>query len=285
MSKAPLVALLTDFGMIDPYASILKAVIYQIAPGIPIVDLTHEIPPGEILRAAIYLWQARPFFPNGTIFVCVVDPGVGSTRRGMLLQSYNQTFIGPDNGIFTFVMTPEAQAWEITNKDFMLPDRSATFHGRDIFAPIAAYTALGVEAKVIGVEFSPPVCLTAPNLMFTAEGYIAGETLYADRFGNMLTSLGRFVPQALDRYRIESWVPHRSFQSNFQNLSLHDSSLELSSGKRLHWVKTFSDLEIGECGFLIGSSALIEIVANGASAEQMLRISEHEPVILNISSR
>jgi S-adenosylmethionine hydrolase len=284
MSKAPLIALLTDFGLVDPYAGILKAVINHIAPGLPIVDLTHEIPPGQILRAAIYLWQSRPFFPEETIFVCVVDPGVGSTRRGMLLQSYNQIFIGPDNGIFTFVMTPEAQVWELTNKDYMLPDQSETFHGRDVFAPIAAYTALGVEAKVIGVEMSQPVCLTAPYLMVTEEGHIAGETIYADRFGNVVTSLGRFVPQALDRFRIEPWIYQSSFKSNFSNLSLQDSYLELSSGKRLRWVRTFSDLATGECGYLIGSSGLIEIVAKGASAELLLKISEHEPVILNITS-
>jgi hypothetical protein len=283
MSKAPLIVLLTDFGMVDPYAGVLKAVISKISPETPIVDLTHEIPPGEIMRAAVYLWQSRGYFPEGTIFVCVVDPGVGSARRGIILVSSGQTFIGPDNGLFTFVMTPSDKAWEINNQEFLLPQQSVTFQGRDVFAPVAAHTALGVEPKTIGRELSQLVHLDSPKLESTQEGQMAGETLFADRFGNVVTSLGKFVKYAPHRYKFEPWIPFQSSQADLSLFSSDEFSLQLASGEKLPWVNTFSDLDKGECGFLVGSSGLIEIVSYAARAEQLLGLAIHEPLILRRS--
>lgn len=283
MSKAPLIALLTDFGMVDPYAGVLKAVISKISPGIPIVDLTHEIPPGEIMRAAVYLWQSRAYFPEGTIFVCVVDPGVGSARRGIILVSSGQTFIGPDNGIFTFVMTPSDKAWEISNQEYLLPQQSVTFQGRDVFAPVAGHAALGVEPKAIGRELSQLVHLHFPKLELTPDGSMAGETLFADRFGNVVTSLGKFVQYGPHRYRFEPWIPFHSSQADLTLFSSDDFILQLASGEKLPWVNTFSDLDKGKCGFLVGSSGLIEIVSYAARAEQLLGLALHEPLILKRS--
>jgi S-adenosyl-L-methionine hydrolase (adenosine-forming) len=283
MSKAPLIALLTDFGLVDPFVGILKAVVSKISPGTPIVDLTHEIPPGEIMRAAVYLWQSKAYFPEGTIFVCVVDPGVGSARRGIVLESSGQIFIGPDNGLFTFVMTPNDKAWEITNQEYLQPQQSATFQGRDVFAPVAAHIALGVEPKAIGGELLQLVHLDSPKLEFTPEGYLAGQTLFADRFGNVMTSLGKFVPYPPHRYRFKPWIPFPSSQADFTLFSSDDFVLQLASGEKLPWVNTFSDLEKGKCGFLVGSSGLIEIVSYAARAEQLLGLAVHEPIILRKS--
>lgn len=285
MSKAPLIALLTDFGMIDPFAGVLKAVISNISPGIPIVDLTHAIPPGEIMRAAVYLWQSRAYFPEGTIFVCVVDPGVGSARRGIILDSSGQTFIGPDNGLFTFVMTPSDKAWEIKNQEYLLPQQSVTFQGRDVFAPVAAHLALGVEPKEFGRELPQLVYLDSPKLELSPEGHMTGETLFADRFGNVVTSLGKFVQFAPPRYRFEPWIPFLSSQTDLTFFSSDDFFLQLASGQELPWVNTFSDLDKGECGFLVGSSGLIEIVSYAARAEQLLGLAMHEPLILKRSGK
>jgi hypothetical protein len=283
MSKVPLIALLTDFGLVDPYTGILKAVISQISPGIQIVDLTHEIPPGDILRAAVYLWQSRSYFPDETIFVCIVDPGVGSSRRGIIIQSHNQTFIGPDNGLFTFVMTQDAQAWEITNFDYMLDEPSATFHGRDVFAPVAAYAALGVKANVIGSEITKLMSLDNPKLEVSEEGSLLGEILFADRFGNIFTSIGRLIQHKINQFTLEPWIQIHLSQVETPYIFSSDFFLYLSSGTKLRWVRTFSDLEQGECGFLVGSSGLIEIVAKGASADRLIGPNAGEQVILRKS--
>jgi len=285
MSKIPSIVLLTDFGSVDPYAGILKGVISQIAPAVPIMDLTHEVPPGNVLRAAIYLWQSRQFFPVKTVFLCVVDPGVGTNRRGILLQSKSQTFIGPDNGIFSFVMNPEDQVWELTQQEYMLPNLSATFHGRDMFAPVAAYAALGVESNAFGLRINQPLNIPPPTLVETGDGRLEGEVLYSDRFGNVLTSLGKFVEISGGQYSVEPWVHFQSEAADSIFYSADRSILWLPSGEKLRWVYTYDNLERGECGFLIGSSGLLEIVANGTSADQILNLLPHDPIILGTSGK
>jgi len=285
MSKTSLIVLLTDFGSVDPYAGILKGVISQIAPGIPVMDLTHEIPPGDVLRAAIFLWQSRRFFPVETVFLCVVDPGVGTNRRGILLRSNLQTFIGPDNGIFSYVISPEDQVWELTEQEYMLPNLSSTFHGRDVFAPVAAYAALGVEADAFGLRINQPLNIPPPTLVETGDGRLEGEVLYSDRFGNVLTSLGRFVEISTGRYSIEPWVYIQSKQGLSLIYLADRDFLWLPSGEKLRWVGTFANLERGECGFLVGSSGLLEIVANGTRADQVLTLLPHDPIILGTSGK
>jgi len=280
MSKAPLIALLTDFGSDDPFVGILKAVIVQIAPGIPIIDITHAIPPGDVQRAAVYLWQSRGYFPVNTVFLCVVDPGVGTARRGILLRSNSQTFIGPDNGIFAYIMTSQDQVWELTQHEFMLPNISNTFHGRDIFAPVAAYAALGVDTNSFGNRFQQPIDLPPPTLVATKDGRLEGEVLFSDRFGNVLTSLGRFVESSNGRYSVEPWVPIESKLIDLLLYTPDRTFLWLPTCVKLRWVLTFADLAKGECGFFVGSSGLLEIAANGTRADQILKLLPHDPIIL-----
>jgi S-adenosylmethionine hydrolase len=210
---APLIAILTDFGLQDPFAGILKGVIANLAPGVPMIDLAHDIPPGDVRRAAVYLWQSAPYFPAGTIFLAVVDPGVGSSRRPMVLQvvhehsSMTQWFVGPDNGLFTFMLNGNFNGWTITNPDFMLPGPSKTFHGRDIFAPAAAHLANGVPGPDFGASISDPVRLASPRLEQTGPDDLSGEILFADRFGNLLTSLGRFDRMDGEQLKFEPWLP------------------------------------------------------------------------------
>lgn len=285
MIKTPLIALLTDFGLLDPYTGILKGVISQIAPGIPIIDLSHEVPPGDVLRAAVYLWQSRQYFPPETVFMCVVDPGVGTRRKGILIRSNSQTFIGPDNGTFSFILNSDYQAWELTNKDYMLPNPSTTFHGRDVFAPAAAYAALGVKADAFGQRINHLERLKTPTLIATDDGRLKGEVLFSDRFGNLLTSLGRLIKASNEQYRLEPWAQDQSNSANFHFFSPDQHCLWLPSGGKLRWVYTFADLEENECGFLVGSSGLLEIVANGMRADQILKLLPHDRIILGISSK
>ncbi len=273
---AALIALLTDFGHLDPYVGIMKGVIRARAPEADFVDLTHEIPPGDILRAAVVLWQSHAFFPPGTVFLVVVDPGVGTARRPLLVESGPYRFIAPDNGVLTYVLQPGWRAWRLENPLFRLEQVSTTFHGRDIFAPAAAHAALGTPGEAFGppvddLERLPPL---TPRL---EDGGLRGQVLYPDRFGNILTNLGLFSPAGdLGVWAFRPWLgagePRRV---RFQGL-------ELPSGEVLPWVATFGQLPEGRLGFLVGSTGLVEIVANRASAWDLLRPERGHPLTLHL---
>ncbi len=270
---APLIALLTDFGTQDPFVGIMKGVMAGIAPGVPLVDVTHEIPPGEVLHAAVALWQAVPYFPAGTVFLCVVDPGVGTARAAVLVDTPAARFVGPDNGLFTFVLGRKWRAWELENPAYRLPGGSNTFHGRDIFAPAAAHAARGTAGPRFGSERSHPVRLPPPRLGQPVRGGLSGEVLYADRFGNLLTSLGRFR-EAEHGWVFSPWV------GELQERTLLPEGVRLPDGRKLPLVRTFGQLAEGECGALVGSSGLLEIVANRASAREILGLGRGDRITL-----
>lgn len=282
MSKSPLIAILTDFGTIDPFTGIMKGVIAEIAPGIPVVDLTNNVPPGDVNRAAVNLWQSCAYFPRGTVFLCVVDPGVGTSRKGILVQSAGYTFIGADNGLFTFVMDEDTQAWELSNPDYALSEIGTTFHGRDVFAPAAAHAAMGIPRAKFGPTVAKPVSLPLPDLEQIEPGIFRGEILYADKFGNLLTSLGRFERKTEDSLSIDPWLPVGGKANLDKKFLLEDAHIELEDGSRLTWAKTFGEISSGDCAFLIGSSGLIEIVSNRQSAKELLKLDSGEPVTLRL---
>lgn len=273
-SSAPLVVL-TDFGTADPYVGILKGVIARIAPRTPTIDLTHEIPPGDIPRGAFVLWQARPSFPAGTVFLAVVDPGVGTARRPILVQAGGHTFVGPDNGLFTFVCPPGSPAWALENPAYQLAGASRTFHGRDIFAPGAAHAARGVAGNEFGPALPEIQRLPLPRLEAASPSILHGETLHADRFGNIFTSLGQFTiePGAL---RLYPWV------GTLREMVLHPERvhLHLPGGPALPLVVTFAEIPEGACAALVGSTGLLEIAANRASAAEILGLPPGAPVSL-----
>jgi S-adenosyl-L-methionine hydrolase (adenosine-forming) len=274
------IVLLTDFGVQDPYVGIMKGVISQIAPGALVIDLTHQIPPGQIQRAALILWQAYSYFPGGTIFVCVVDPGVGTRRRPLILntaagKSSSYTWIGPDNGLFSYILPEKWQAWEIENRDYLLPRRSSTFHGRDIFAPAAAHAWRGVFGDELGPEVGELVRLPSPHLELTQPGRLVGEVLYADQFGNLLTSLGRFERQGEDRLQFIPWLPG----ADGYTFLLDGLSLHLPDGQVLPLVGTFQAAGQG-CAALVGSSGLLEIIANERSAAHLLQLEPGTRLVL-----
>jgi len=279
MNPAPIIALLTDFGSIDPFVGIMKGVISQIAPDTSIVDISHEVPSGDINRAAIMLWQATPYFPEGTIFLSVVDPGVGTTRRGIILKTEDKIYVGPDNGLFTFILDKSSQAWELSDSKFQLSQSSTTFHGRDVFSPAAAYAARGIDASEFGNFVTNIIHLPDPHFQIV-ENQLEGEILYIDKFGNLLTSIGRFIILDQVRFRLDPWLEETpEFSENITVRSKY-SSLILPNGSQLSWVTTFEEISEDECGFMVGSSGLLEIAANRKSAADVLGLSLGDRVTL-----
>ncbi len=268
------IALLTDFGHLDPYVGIMKGVIRARATEVTFLDLTHEIPPGDVLRAAVVLWQSYRFFPPGTVFLVVVDPGVGTARRPVLVESGGYRFVGPDNGVFSLVLEPGWQAWELANPLYRLEQVSTTFHGRDIFAPAAAHAALGVPGEAFGPPVTDLVRLQVASPREREDGVLEGQVLYADRFGNLLTNLGVFQEAGDGTWRFRGW-PQPRFDRRVRL-----QALELPDGRRLPWVTTFGQLPPGEAGFLVGSTGLVEIVVNRGSAAERFGLGRGEPVRL-----
>ncbi len=191
MVTPPLIVLCSDFGG-GPFVGLMKGVILGICPQALLVDLAHDIPPQDVRAGALVLEQALSVFPAGTIHLAVVDPGVGGQRRAILVEALNQFFVGPDNGIFTPVLLADSQArvWELNNPAFFRHPLSATFHGRDIFAPVAAHLAWGLSPGELGSPAREPVLLDWP-LPFRRGDTLVGQVLGADRFGNLQTNLSR----------------------------------------------------------------------------------------------
>lgn len=279
MAHNPPIAILTDFGNGDPFVGIMKGVILTIAPQARLIDISHDIPPGDIKRGAVMLWQSLKYFPEGTIFLSVVDPGVGTSRQGMILQSGPYKFVGPDNGLFSFILKNKIEAWELVNPKFQLPSPGSTFHGRDIFAPAAAHAANGIQGSRFGPPISEIVELFPPRLEVKPDR-IEGEVLYADRFGNLLTSLGEWIPSERENYKLEPWLAISAALEKEIYITKNQASVILPDGRTLTFVDTFSDIPDGECGMLVGSSGLVEIAANRNRALDLLSLSSGDPITL-----
>lgn len=191
-----LVTLTTDFGLEDAYVAIMKGVILGIAPQARIIDYTHGIKPGNVNEAAHMLHNGYRYFPRGTVHVVVVDPGVGSDRRALALQTPEATFIGPDNGVFTLILADAQRQWgtnlgliELTEPRFWLPEISTTFHGRDIFAPVAAHVLNGTALAALGrtIETLTPAHFSRPQPL--GNGGLQGQIMHVDHFGNCITNV------------------------------------------------------------------------------------------------
>lgn len=277
------IAILTDFGTQDPFVGIMKGVIAKIAPDVRIIDISNHIPPGAIRQGALNLWQALPYFPESTVFLGVVDPGVGSERAAMLLQSNQHLFVGPDNGLFSYVSGVGDPAWRLENPELQISAGSTTFHGRDVFAPAAAHAAMGTAPDQFGRSLTSPTRLPALASSQPAPGSWDGEIVYADHFGNLLTSLGPWQrrgpnlvlggspggdPSALEASFLSSW---------------RRASVLLGDGRILASASTFSAIRENECAVLIGSSGLLELAAQGRSAAAILGLQPGDPVRLNLN--
>lgn len=188
---ARIVTLLTDFGSRDHYVGVMKGVILARAPLVQIVDLCHEIPPQDVHAAGVLLAASYPFFPSSTIHLAVVDPGVGTDRRALAVETPAGLFVGPDNGLFSYVLDeqPGARLVELREQRYWLPEVSQTFHGRDVFAPVAAALAVGVPLAALGPPVLDPIRLALPEVQVLPDGSRRGTVVHVDRFGNLITNL------------------------------------------------------------------------------------------------
>ncbi len=246
-----IVTLTSDFGTRDAYVAAMKGVICSILPSARIVDVTHEIPPQKVIEAALLLEATYIWFPPGTVHVAVVDPGVGTQRRALAVESGGQFFLGPDNGVLSAPLRAEgARAHEIIEARYELPERSDTFHGRDIFAPAAGHVASGVEVSHLGPEVSDCALLELPKPR-VVEGRIVGEVLRIDRFGNALSNIPRSMLSQIGPGPYEVLVDETSYG-------------------RLR--RRYQDVVANECLALTGGDGRVEIAVNGGSAAERYRL-------------
>jgi hypothetical protein len=276
------VALLSDFGSRDVYAGVMKGVIAGVAPRARLIDLTHEIPPGDVRQAAFRLWQAFPFMPRGTVFLAVVDPGVGTSRRAIAIRGDGFFCVGPDNGVFTYLLENRGEIRAVEIQDIHMlaasgaSPASTTFHGRDVFAPAAGLLASGTNIARLGPAAAD--LLRAPFPRFSnieSEGSIRGEVLFSDRFGNLVTSIGALVREG-DILRLKPWIPG-SFLSELPTSHLR---VRLDDGRELPLVRTFAEVPAGAALAYIGSDNLLEIGVNRGNAAESLRLASGNPVSL-----
>jgi S-adenosylmethionine hydrolase len=248
------ITLLTDFGTADYFVGAMKGAILSINPDARIVDITHEIPAQNIRAGAFTLSASYQTFPSGTIHVGVVDPGVGSARRPILVSGCNQLFVGPDNGLFSFIYERDAKArvFHLTNEDYFRQPVSATFHGRDVFAPVAAVLSKGVCPEQLGVEIKDYVRLDDLRPKRKDAQTLRASIIHIDRFGNCITNL---TPEDIADEMIARGV------------RLSVNGREINSFRRYFAEETE---DVGELFVITGSAGYLEIAAFRASAAQLL---------------
>ena len=191
MTAGPVITLTTDFGYADAYVAAMKGVILSINPAATIVDLSHDVGPQDVRQGAFLLKTTVPYFPEGSIHVAVVDPGVGTERRALLVAAPKAYFLAPDNGLLSFVLDgDDYRAYQLTEPSYWRHPVSSTFQGRDIFAPVAAHLSLGVSPEGMGRPIDDIYTFPFPHPRTLPDGSMEGEVLHIDRFGNLITSIG-----------------------------------------------------------------------------------------------
>lgn len=258
MNTHRIITLTTDFGERDPYVGAMKGVILGITPEVTIVDITHHVPPQDVRAAAYILASATPYFPQGTIHVAVVDPGVGTERRAVVVRTERAFYVVPDNGLLTPILLrePVVEAVHLTNDTYWLPQVSHTFHGRDIFAPVAAYLARGVPLNALGtplaaedlvrLEWIPPRALE--------DGSVEGMVVHVDHFGNIVTN----IPADM--------LPGPEAEWEFE-----------VGGHRVRGLKrAYAEVKVGEPLALIGSNETLEFSVREGNAAALwgVRVGE-----------
>lgn len=259
-----IVALLTDFGFKDSYVGVMKGVILRYAKSARIIDLCHNVLPQDVVEAAFVLSCSYNYFPEETIFACVVDPGVGSDRRILCMETPKYFFLAPDNGLLSVLEGKEKSRkfYEVTNDEFFLKPVSATFHGRDVFAPVAGHLARGLDPSRLGPVTKRVATIDLDFPIRTPDGTLRGQVIYIDQFGNVITNITETAltgNQIVDR----------------------KAAVIVLQGHRIHGIAhTYADLAEGEIGCLMGSSGYLEISANRGSAQGRLQVNRGDDVIV-----
>ena len=257
---SPTLTLTTDFGTRDAYVAAMKGTILGINPSVRMVDITHSITPQDVMEAAFVLKGAVPFFPKGTVHLVVVDPGVGTSRRAIALKAHGHWFVGPDNGVFTLLLNGSAPD-EIVVLDrpeyWRIPEPSMTFHGRDLFAPVAAHLLAGRTLAEVGspIEAMAPLHWALPII---DEQGVRGWVVHIDRFGNCITNITRSAFEEARRGR-----PLKCFAGNTTLNQI---------------LNTYADTATGEPLLLFGSDDFLEIAIHAGNAAELLSIRKGAPV-------
>ncbi|HEX6172955.1 MAG TPA: SAM-dependent chlorinase/fluorinase [Candidatus Binatia bacterium] len=262
-SRKPIITLTTDFGYADPFVGIMKGAILCITPNLQIVDLNHGIAPQDIRAAALTLAASVDYFPQGTIHVAVVDPGVGSERRPILIHSAGQYFVGPDNGVFSFALKDKRSLLivHLSNEAYFLQPKSRTFHGRDIFAPVAAHLARGVPVAEFGSPSRDWVCLSWPAVERAGE-FIVGEVLYIDRFGNLFTNIHERDLTGVVKEKIRVHLNDVEIQGLAQNYAAGDKKtyIALVNSWGLVEIASYNDSAARRSETRIGDKVRVELL-------------------------
>jgi S-adenosylmethionine hydrolase len=250
----PVIALLSDFGTRDHYAGTMKGVMIGICPDVTLIDITHDISPHDVFEGALQLSASCRYFPAGTIFLAVVDPGVGSSRRGIAAEAGEYRFVAPDNGVLTAVLRdmPPKRIVELTERRYARPTVSRTFEGRDRFAPAAAWLAKGIQLSALGRTVTSYQQVDIPQVD-VGEAQLHGVVLLVDRFGNLVTNIDRRTFEAFTRA---------------QPVSLNVAGRAIAGV-----VATYADIRAGEVCALFGSTDHLEFAVNGGSAATALGAS------------
>jgi S-adenosylmethionine hydrolase len=258
-----MITLTTDFGLKDPYVAEMKGVILTINPKAQIIDLSHGVDKFNVRTGAFILASAVRYFPSGTIHVAVVDPGVGTKRRAILVQTKKDFFVGPDNGILILAAQNQIieHIYQLSNSKFLSSQVSTTFHGRDVFAPAAAYLDLGTEPSEFGSEIYD-VMTPDFTIMKYNHGIFMGEILYLDSFGNIITNI----------------ISEEILKAKAVNIELHNVTLNLS------FVKNYTQAKPSEPIALIGSHGFVEIALNQSSAAKKLHVQIGDKIKITAAS-
>jgi S-adenosylmethionine hydrolase len=261
----PIIALLTDFGTRDHYVGSMRGVALGICPDATLVDITHDIEPQDVLGASLELAASFRYFPHGTVFLCVVDPGVGSARRAIAAEAGGYTFVAPDNGLLTMVFKEAAAARvvELTEPKYARATVSRTFEGRDRFAPAAAWLAKGIDLTALGRPVHDWQLLDVPEARMEG-GALSGVVLRVDRFGNLVTNI--------DRRRFEQFVAGKPIQ------------IDASGHPVTSVVSTYAESEAGSVCALFGSTDHLEVAITGGSAAQRLGLTRGAPVVVRFGA-
>jgi S-adenosylmethionine hydrolase len=257
-----IITLTTDFGRDGRYVAAMKGVILSINPAATIVDISHSVAPQNIAEGAFVLGESSCWFPPESIHVAVVDPGVGTARRIIYARVGNQQYVGPDNGLLSYVCRnrePDA-AFEITNRSLFLPQVSNTFHGRDIMAPVAAHLSLGLPPEQLGASVDTLNLLAWPRAERQADS-VTGHIVWSDRFGNLITDIGRAdLPDDIDHSTI---------------------SIHIGRHKLTGIVRTYSDGQPHTAVALFGSNGLLEVAIVQGNAASDLHLGTRDRVVVS----
>jgi S-adenosyl-L-methionine hydrolase (adenosine-forming) len=269
MPRQPIITLTTDFGMHDGYVGAMKGVILGICPNAQLVDITHTIAPQDVRAAMMVLETFPPYFPEGTVHLVVVDPGVGSDRRAIVLATPHEYYVGPDNGVLGQVWLEALARWrekniraiELNQPRYWLPRVSATFHGRDIFSPVAAHLAAGVPLQELGTPVDMLKRIPLPVAFLERGGLLLGQIIAVDHFGNCISNLTT-----------------ESLSMLLAPLDEVEVVLEREDGElRFPVCRTYADRAAGEPLALVGSSQRLEIAINGGNASKALSLGVGSP--------